>query len=319
MLLNFFLLIIGFYVLVKSADFLIDGSTALAKRLNIPTIVIGLTIVASGTSAPELSVNIIASLAKSNEIALGNVIGSNIANILLIAGISAVFTPLLVKPNTTWIEIPFCFLSALVTLILANDKIIDALSFSYISRSDGIILLLFFTIFLVYNFFIGLKNECDKNLIVKEYTILKSIIIIILSLCFLFGSGWLIVYSAKKIALSLGISERVIGLTIVAIGTSLPELITSLVALHKKEIDLALGNVIGSNIFNVFFILGISSVIYPINIAGTNNIDLLLNILASLLLFIFVFTGKVRKIDRTEGIIFLVIYFSYVIFLFYKK
>lgn len=315
---NIILLIIGFVILVKSADLLVDSASALAKRLNIPNIVIGLTIVAFGTSAPELSVNILSSLDKANSIALGNIVGSNIVNILLILGISSIIYPLTVKTNTTWIEIPLCFLASIVVMILSNDIFIDKASASLLSRIDGLILLLFFIIFLVYNIHVMLQNNTDENIEVKNYTIKTSIIYIIISLILLISSGKLIVSQAVNIAQKFGISERIIGLTIVAIGTSLPELATSVIAAKKRNVDLAIGNIVGSNIFNTFFILGISAIIYPIRILSEVNLDFFVNIIASILLFVFIFTGKGRKLERWEGIIFLLIYSVYTGYLIIK-
>lgn len=315
---NIILLIIGFVILIKSADLLVDSASALAKRLNIPNIVIGLTIVAFGTSAPELSVNILSSLDKANSIALGNIVGSNIVNILLILGISSIIYPLTVKTNTTWIEIPLCFLASIVVMILSNDIFIDKASASLLSRIDGLILLLFFIIFLVYNIHVMLQNNTDENIEVKNYTIKTSIIYIIISLILLISSGKLIVSQAVNIAQKFGISERIIGLTIVAIGTSLPELATSVIAAKKRNVDLAIGNIVGSNIFNTFFILGISAIIYPIRILSEVNLDFFVNIIASILLFVFIFTGKGRKLERWEGIIFLLIYSVYTGYLIIK-
>lgn len=315
---NIILLIIGFVILIKSADLLVDSASALAKRLNIPNIVIGLTIVAFGTSAPELSVNILSSLDKANSIALGNIVGSNIVNILLILGISSIIYPLTVKTNTTWIEIPLCFLASIVVMILSNDIFIDKASASLLSRIDGLILLLFFIIFLVYNIHVMLQNKTDENIEVKNYTIKTSIIYIIISLILLISSGKLIVSQAVNIAQKFGISERIIGLTIVAIGTSLPELATSVIAAKKRNVDLAIGNIVGSNIFNTFFILGISAIIYPIRILSEVNLDFFVNIIASILLFVFIFTGKGRKLERWEGIIFLLIYSVYTGYLIIK-
>lgn len=306
------LLIAGFAPLIFGANFLVDGASSLAKRFNIPLIVIGLTIVAFGTSAPELVVNVFASADKNPDIALGNVIGSNIFNVLGILGVSAIIYPLTVKTKTTWIEIPLCFLSALVALVLANDGIIDRQGFSHITRIDGIILLFFFIIFLAYNLQLAKSGSFGEEMAIKDYKPIIAVLLVILGLGMLVGGGRLIVFSAVKFASQLGISERIIALTIVSIGTSLPELATSAVAARKKNVDIAIGNIVGSNIFNSFFILGISAVIYPVTPQPKSNFDLLVNIGASLLLFVFVFTGKGRRIDRWEGFLFLALYAGYV-------
>jgi len=312
-MLNFLFLIIGFIVLIYGANILVDSASALAKKLNVPTIVIGLTIVAFGTSAPELVVNIFAAIDHNSNIALGNIVGSNIFNILGILGISAFIYPLAVKSKTTWIEIPLALLSAIILLVLANDVLIDKNSVSVISRIDGIIFVSFFLIFIVYNIQLILSGSYDEEFKTKNYTIKKSILFILIGIGFLILGGKAIVYSATEIARIFGISERIISLTIISIGTSLPELATSVIAARKKNVDIAIGNIVGSNIFNVFFILGTSAIIYPVTVSLSSQFDLLVNILSSFLLFIFIFTGKGRKIDRWEGLLFLILYIAYVI------
>jgi len=311
-MLNFLFLIIGFIVLIYGANILVDSASALAKKLNVPTIVIGLTIVAFGTSAPELVVNIFAAIDHNSNIALGNVVGSNIFNVFAILGISAFIYPLAVKSKTTWIEIPLALLSAIVLLVLANDVLIDKNTVSVISRIDGIIFVSFFLIFIVYNIQLILSGSYDEEFKTKNYSIKKAILFIIIGIGFLILGGKAIVYSATEIARIFGISERIISLTIISIGTSLPELATSVIAARKKNVDIAIGNIVGSNIFNVFFILGTSAIIYPVTVSLSSQFDLLVNILASLLLFIFIFTGKGRKINRWEGLVFLVLYILYV-------
>jgi len=309
------LLISGFAPLIIGANLLVDNASSLAKRLNIPTIVIGLTIVGFGTSAPELVVNLFASFEKNSDLALGNIIGSNIFNILGILGISAIVYPLAVKKNTTWIEIPLCLLSAAVVILLANDKLIDKMNYSVISRIDGYILLLFFIIFLSYNITLLKSEQYTDEIIVKDNPVAKSVFFILAGLVLLVAGGRIIVVSAVEVASAIGLSQRVIALTIVSIGTSLPELATSAIAARKKNADIAIGNIVGSNIFNVFFILGLSSVIHPVSLQPFSNIDMILNIFASLLLFLFIFTGKGRRIGMREGSFFLLIYIAYICFL----
>ena len=309
------LLIAGFVPLIIGANLLVDNASSLAKRLNIPTMVIGLTIVGFGTSSPELVVNLFASFEKNSDLALGNIVGSNIFNILGILGISAIVYPLAVKKNTTWIEIPLCLLAAVTVILLANDKLIDKMNYSGISRIDGYILLLFFIIFLSYNVTLLKSQQYNDEILVKDKPVSKSVLLILSGLILLIAGGRTIVVSAVEVASSIGISQRVIALTVVSIGTSLPELATSIVAARKKNIDLAIGNIVGSNIFNTFFILGISSVIHPVLLLPLSNIDMILNIFASLMLFIFIFTGKGRRIGRLEGAIFLLIYILYLGFL----
>lgn len=310
-MINLLFLLAGFIPLIYGADLLVDSASSLAKKMNIPNIVIGLTIIAFGTSAPELVVNTFASASGNSDIVIGNIIGSNIFNILGILGISAIIYPLTVKTNTTWIEIPLCLLSAVIVLTVANDRIIDKTSFSMITRIDGILLLSFFLIFLSYNFQLMKSGSLNEEIATKEYSILKSLLLIITGIILLAAGGKIIVEFAVKFARLIEIPERIIALTIVSIGTSLPELATSAVAAKKRNVDIAIGNIVGSNIFNAFFILGISAVINPVRLLKMSNMDLSVNILASTLLFIFIFTGRGRRIERLEGIIFTVLYMIY--------
>lgn len=307
------ILLAGFVPLIWGADLLVDNASSLAKKLNIPNIVIGLTIVAFGTSAPELIVNIFASVEKNPYLALGNVVGSNIFNILAILGISTMFYPLTIKSNTTWIEVPLCLLSAFVIILMANDILIDKADISLLSRIDGMILLLFFIIFLVYNIRMARSESYSEDIAVKSKPVITALLLVIAGLALLVIGGRTIVYSAVKVATYIGISERIIALTIVSIGTSLPELATSVVAARKKNTDIAIGNIVGSNIFNVFFILGTSAVIYPVALQAKSNFDLLVNIAVSLLLFVFIFTGKGRRLDRWEGLVFISLYVCYIV------
>ncbi|MBF8963788.1 calcium/sodium antiporter [Pontibacter sp. FD36] len=311
-MLNIILLLAGFVALIFGADKLVDAASSLAKKLGIPNIVIGLTIVAFGTSAPELVVNVFASINNNTEMVLGNVLGSNIFNVLAILGISSVIYPLTVKRNTTWLEIPLSLLAAVAVLFVANDVFLDSAEANLISRSDGLLLLLFFCIFLVYNLMIAKGgNEDDEESETKDYTYLKAIFFIALGLGGLILGGRLIVTSAVGIAQAFGLSERIIGLTIVSVGTSLPELATSVVAVRKKNVDIAIGNVVGSNIFNIFLILGVSTVVTPLQVSAASFTDIIFNIGAGLLLFIFIFTGRGRQLARWEGIIFLLLYLAY--------
>ncbi|MCL2704996.1 MAG: calcium/sodium antiporter [Spirochaetaceae bacterium] len=315
-MLNLLLLLAGFVPLIYGADLLVDSASSLAKRLNVPNIVIGLTIVAFGTSAPELTINIFASLRGNSDIALGNIIGSNIFNIAGVIGIAAILFPLAVKPRTTWIEIPLCFLAALVILVLSFGGFIDGEKLSVIKRTDGIILLLFFSIFIGYTIHYMISSPNEEEAPVKQYSICISIILIMVGLAILIIGGRIVVMFAIRLAHQIGLSERIIALTIVSIGTSFPELAISVIAARKKNIDLAIGNIVGSNIFNAFFILGISAIINPVLVNGKSFFDLCANLIISFLLFVFIFTGKGRKIDRWEGIIFVVLYVGYLLLLF---
>lgn len=314
-MLNFLATMIAFAPLIYGADLLVDSASSLAKRFNIPAIVIGLTIVAFGTSAPEFIVNFFASLSGNSDIALGNVVGSNIVNIMGILGVSAVIYPLAVKSNTTWIEIPLSLLAAVAILVMGNDIFIDNAAWSGLSRIDGIVLLMFMVIFLSYNVMLARAGNMDDDDEIKDYPRRKAFLMLLAGLLLLSGGGKAIVFFATRFARDLGISERIIALTIISIGTSLPELATSVVAAMKKRVDIAIGNVVGSNIFNTFFVLGSSAVIAPVTVPALSNLDMGLNIAASALLFTFVFTGKGRAIERWEGAIFCALYVSYLAFL----
>jgi len=242
-------------------------------------------------------------------------VGSNIFNILFILGLSALIYPLSVKRNTTWIEIPLSFLAAIAIMVMANDKLIDYTGISMISRIDGFILLLFFSIFLVYNYYLSRSESYSGEIKSSHKSLWLLVILIIAGLGLLVAGGKMIVTGATRVASFLGLSERVIGLTIVATGTSLPELATSIVAAWKKNTDIAIGNIVGSNIFNIFLILGLSAIIFPVKLLPMSNIDLLVNVGASLFLFMFLFTGKKHELERWEGILFLISFAAYIVYL----
>lgn len=311
LIIEILLFVVGFVLLIKGADLLVEGASSIAKSFNISQIVIGLTIVSFGTSAPELVVNVLASVSGSSDITIGNVVGSNIANILLILGVAGVIYPIHTQKNTVWKEIPFAVLSSIVLLIISNDLFFYS-GDNFISRGDGLLLLLFMGIFLTYVFAISKENN-DTVEEIKLMPRKKSIIYIILGLVGLIFGGKFIVDSAITIARMLSVSESVIGFTLVAIGTSLPELATSAVAAYKKNSDIAIGNVVGSNIFNIFFIMGVSAVVTPIPFNGNLNIDLIFLVFVSLILFFSMFTGKKRNIGRVEGIFFILLYGIYMV------
>ncbi|MCB0596612.1 MAG: calcium/sodium antiporter [Lewinellaceae bacterium] len=310
-MISLLILIAGFVLLIFGANMLVDSASALAQRLKVPNIVIGLTIVAFGTSSPELAVNLMAAAQQNAGLVLGNVIGSNILNILLILGISALYAPLAVKSNTTWIEIPLAFLAALLVLVAAGDVLLDGSPENVITRSEGIVMIFFFIIFLVYTFQLIRRSQPEEPMEVKAYSIPRSILFIALGLALLVIGGHFIVQGATAIALKFGLSERLIGLTVVSIGTSLPELATSIAAASKKNTDMAIGNIVGSNIFNVFFILGASAIVFPVPVTGPAFFDLGMHILAGALLFLFIFTGKGHRLERWEGGLFLGVYVFY--------
>ena len=314
------LFILGFICLIKGADILIEWASSLAKKANISNMIIGLTIVWFGTSAPELLVNISSSLKGITGITIGNIIWSNISNILLILWASAIFHPLLIKKKLLLNEVLFTLFATLIFACMINDHIIDHSSFDIVSRSEGMILLILFGIFLYYvyrNINKWETREQEKGEI-RILPLRKSCLRIALWLWGLILGGERIVNGATLIARYFGLSERVIGLTIIAIGTSLPELATSIIAAYKKNTDLALWNIIWSNIFNILFILGVSSIITPIPWLHGTNIDLILLLLATILIYIFAFRktwGKQREINRREGILMLGIYLWYLSYL----
>lgn len=313
---QYILLVIGFALLIKGADWLVDGASSIARRFNVSDLVIGLTVVAFGTSSPELFVNIIASLKGNTEIAIGNVLGSNIANTFLILGISSIIYPLTVGTGTVWKEIPLSLLAAIVLGILANDQLIDKREFSVLTRIDGLVFLSFFAVFMYYSVNIAKKIKgMEEHVPAKEYGFIKALLLVLFGLFGLALGGQWIIDGAVYMALSLGMSQSLAGLTIVAVGTSLPELATSAVAAKKRNVEIAIGNVVGSNIFNIFFVLGISSVVKPLPFNIKSNIDVGVVIFASLLLLACMFTGKKHSLDRWEGVIFVVFYTVYITYL----
>lgn len=319
MVLSSILFILGFLLLVKGADFLVNGSSSIAKKFGISNLVIGLTVVAFGTSAPELVVSALASWRGNSGVAMGNVIGSNISNTLLILGVSAIIIPLVVKKNTVHKEIPLSLLAVMAAFLMVNDRLIDGNIFNMLSRIDGLVLILFFIIFIYYSFGLSKEGEGFIEMIQDEKIEKRGNIfsfgMILIGLVGLFLGGKLIVESATFFAQAFGLSENLIGLTIVAVGTSLPELAASVMAAYKGHTDIAVGNVIGSNIFNIFFVLGISSTIKGIPYPATLNQDFIVLIVITLLLLVLIFTGKKHVLDKREGGTLLGIYMIYLTFL----
>ncbi|MGP4070106.1 calcium/sodium antiporter [Halobacillus sp. B29] len=308
-------LLIGFGLLIKGADLFVDGSSNIARLLRVPPILIGLTIVALGTSSPEATVSILAALQGNAEVSLGNVVGSNIFNITLVVGIAAFLYPLMVESETTKKEIPFTLLASGALLVLISDIKLQGLSDNLLTRSDGIIFLLFLSIFMYYVIEVGLKSRKDS----KEEPIPsnikwgKNIGLTLAGLAAIIFGGDLVVDSGTAIALDLGMSKTLVGLTIIAIGTSLPELVTSISAALKKESGIALGNVVGSNVFNILFVLGASAVVTPLPVNGKIFTDVLIMIALSLLLLLFSRTHY--KIGKREGFILLTMYIVYLVFI----
>lgn len=314
-MLIYILFVLGFVVLIKGADLLVDGSSSLASRFGVSPMVIGLTIVAFGTSAPELVVNLMASLSGNTDIAIGNVVGSNIANILLILGAAAVVYPLTVKRSTVWKEIPFALLASVMLFVFANDALIDGANSSMLSRVDGLAFLGFFVIFLYYIIGLAKSAPVEAGDEVATMPTAKAVAGVVIGIAGLVVGGKWIVDGAIALASGFGVSETLIGLTIVAIGTSLPEMATSVVAAYKRNVDIAVGNVIGSNIFNIFWILGVSALINPLPFTEQLNLDLFVVIAATLALFVSVFVGKKHVIERWQGVVFVLLYVFYVLYL----
>jgi cation:H+ antiporter len=316
---NFVLLVIGFVLVLKGADWLVDGASTLAKKLNVSDLVIGLTVVSFGTSAPELAINIFASANDNTELAIGNVLGSNLFNILVILGSAAIIAPMTVRNNTIFKEIPFSLLAAVVLGFTANDIFLDGAGEAVISRSDGLVLLSFFCIFLYYSFVIAKDSTSDDVNIIVDVPVWKSGGMTLIGLVAIVGGGKLLVDSAVDIARSWGVSESVIGLTILAVGSSLPELVTSIVAARKNMADIVIGNVVGSNIFNIFLVLGTSATIKPLPFQESSNVDEAMVVVMTIILFFFIYNHKENQVTRVHGIIFILIYMIYLAYLLMYK
>lgn len=308
------LLILGFLLLIKGADWLVKGSVSIAKHYKVSELVIGLTIVAFGTSAPELVVNVISSMKGLNDVTIGNVIGSNLFNLMLILGISGIVFPLSIQIKTVWNEIPFSVGAAAIFLFLANLTF-NTNSVPTLNRTDGFILLFCFILFMVYIFRHMRLSEESLETEYKKYKAGIAFLLILIGFLALIIGSRLVVDNAVKLARLFGVSEKFIGITIVSAGTSLPELVTSLVAAIRRNSDIAIGNIIGSNIFNIFLILGVSSAIAPIPYNTSFNHDILLLIVSTILLFVFMFSGKKYKLDRWEAGLLLLGYIGYIAYL----
>jgi cation:H+ antiporter len=309
MALQIILLLIGLVLLVKGADWLVDGASVLAKKYNVSDLAIGLTIVAFGTSAPELVVNAVAAQGNFPDIVYGNIIGSNNFNLFIILGIAGIITPLAVQSSTVWKEIPFSLLAAIGLFFLANNYFTSETS--EISRIDAVILLGFFGGFLYY---VATQLKSDPNAEIvenKDYSNLKIWVLIVIGLTGLVGGGKLVVDNAVAMAQSLGVSEKIIGLTIVAAGTSLPELATSVVAAMRKNADIAIGNIVGSNLFNILLIIGISGLIRPLNYNPAFNTDIYMLLGGTIFLFLAMFIGKKHRLDRWQSLVLLCVYLAY--------
>ncbi|OPJ55978.1 calcium/sodium antiporter [Alkalithermobacter paradoxus] len=311
---DYVILLLGFVFLIKGADLFVEGASSIAKIFKVPPILIGLTIVAFGTSAPEAAVSINSAIKGANEIALGNVIGSNLFNTLLVIGVASIINPLKVQKMTILKEFPFGILASLVLFILCADVSLQNSNSNMISRGDGLILLSLFSIFVYYLVEMAILSKEDYEEDTKQMSVGKSIVLSIIGVIgIIIGGDW-VVKASSSIAIAFGMSETLVGLTIVAIGTSLPELVTSIVAAFKKEADIAVGNVIGSNLFNILFILGVSSYINPIPIAQDIFFDVVYLLVATSITYIVSFTK--RTVFRIEGALLstcYIVYMAYII------
>lgn len=313
---TYVLLIIGFALLIGGADYFVRGASSIAANLKVSPLLIGLTIVAFGTSSPEATVSMVAAFEGNAGVAIGNVIGSNIFNITLVVGLTALLNPLRVESTTIRKEIPFTLLAGVALLILISDRFLQSLSDNFITRSDGFVLLLFFTVFLYYIFEVarrGRESKTAEDTPAASASWTKNILFTLIGLAAIIFGGDLVVGSATEIAFSFGMSETLVGLTIVAVGTSLPELITSVTAAVKKQSDIALGNIVGSNIFNIFFVLGAASVIAPLSVNSKIFTDVGIMIILTVILLIFSRTNY--KIGKLEGIVLAVIYILYMVYI----
>ena len=330
MIINILLTALGFFLLVVGADILVDGAGSVAKKFKIPVIVIGLTIVAIGTSMPEMVVSTAAAITGHSDISIGNVVGSNIANLLFILGVCAVIKPLKVKKQTKLIEnfiaIATTIILCLVCMVLnyitpampegiATNQSLSAIPILQITRVEGIFLLISFALFICYTIWISKKANDEEEVEIKELSLFKSCAFIVLGVIALKFGGDLVVEYVSAIAKAIGITERVISLTIGAFSTSLPELITSINATKKGEVDMAIGNIIGSGIFNILLILGVSAVISPINYAVNYNFDLIVLLIATIIFAIFPFVGQKDHMSKREGIFFILAYLGYLTYL----
>lgn len=312
------LLAVGFAFLVKGADFFVEGSSSIAKKLKVPPIIIGLTIVAMGTSLPETAVSVTASLVQNNELAVSNVVGSNIFNLMFVIGVCSILTPIMVQKATVVRDIPLSLGCALFLLVLGISGLGDKAGMT-LGHADGVIFLIVFVGYIFTMVRSAMKaraagqkveiegvEECDN---MKELSYGRSILFLIVGAAAIAFGGDLTVDTASRIAIELGMSQTLVGLTIVSIGTSLPELVTSVVAARKNEVDMAVGNAVGSNIFNILMVLGISSAISPVALIRENIIDIVLLMVFSVMVWIF--AGTRKKIERKEGIIMVVVYLVY--------
>lgn len=308
------IVVASLYLIIKSADYFVKGAASVSRKVGISTFVVGLTVVAMGTSAPELFVNVIAASSGATALSIGNILGSNVINILLGLGIAAIFVPLTIKSQAVWKELPYSLLGAVMIFILGSDLLIDGFGSNVITRTDGLALLAFFVIFMVYTFGLNKAQNGVEEPEVDMFSWVRSVAYIIAGLIGLMIGGKLVVESATSIAQIAGLSQNLIGLTIVAIGTSLPEIVTSVVAVRKGFIDMVVGGVVGSNIFNALWALGVTATVAPLPFGVDNITDAFFLMIVSVVFFVFMFIGKKHTLERWQGIAFVLVYIAYIIF-----
>lgn len=322
MILTMILFVLGFIFVIKGADFLVEGASSIALKFKVSTLIIGLTVVAFGTSMPEFVVNFLAAFQGTGDVAIGNILGSNLFNLLFILGVTALIRYINVHHSTIWKEIPFSFLATLVLFVCASDSIIDNMASSTFSRSDGFVMLSFFLIFLYYVYEMIKKSRLqveNEDVEIKERKVWISIGLVLIGVFGLFLGGKWIVDGAVSIASRLGLSNFLISATIVAFGTSVPELVICIVAARKNHVDMAVGNIVGSNVFNIAYVLGASALIRPIEIPVDVTFDIIYLLLGTFLLFTFMFIGKKKhQLDKWQGAVFVGMYAVYLAFILWR-
>ncbi len=312
-------LILGLIFAIFGARFLVDGASAIARRFDLPDVIIGAIIIGFGTSMPEFTVNIFSAVHHHTDLAITNVLGSNIFNMLLILGICSIICPLTIQESLRKKDLPFHLIGGIVIGVCGNEIVLDGLDFNKLIPSDGIVFLLFFCIYLYFTFYAterkSKKPESGTEKADREHGVVKPLVFIVLGLAGLMGGGEMIVDSASRLAIRFGLAQHLVGLLIVGPGTSLPELLTSVVAVIRKKPGMAVGNVVGSNIFNIFFTLGVSSVIYPLPLNMSLNLAILVTVAGSLLLLVFASTGRQGNLGRIKGIFLFLSYIGYTTYL----
>lgn len=312
-MIEYLLVLLGVFLLINGANFLVNGSSSLARKLNVSDLFIGLTVVAFGTSAPEFIISIISSFRGTSEVVLGNIVGANITDILWVLGITFLLTNVEINKKIIWNRFPLSLIVALLLIVMANDSFIGIQENSYISRVDGFIMLILFTAFMVYSISYSKRKKIKTKVSIKDRALTHSILFIILGSGLLFFGGKLVLDNLSLIAQQMGISLFIISSTLLSIGTTLPEFITAIVAVKKKENDIAVGEIVGSTVFNILVIIGLAAIIHPINVDPIYNLHMIFLAFVSLILFISMMTGTKHKVEKIWGVIFLIFYILYLL------